>query len=334
MSQLLRPSSLVPFALSLLSLAASAQAPIGPFAGQHAEDFGGPQQSVLAPCLSYRVFDLSADLCTPGHVGCHTVDMQFFNCLISARSLPYFFCSIEGAVEIDFDHEVERFGGWFGTNQFFPDATIDFFDALGNPLASAIATFPADCQWHWQGWDFGPASQVRRILISGTPVFSEGFVDMDDLQVDYVGGGAPIAYCTPGTTSNGCTPSISASGNPDLSHAAPCQILVGGVEGQKTGLVFYGISGASSSPWCSTGSSLLCVKPPTQRGIVQSSGGASGACDGVLALDWNAFQTANPLTLGNPWTVSANAYVQAWFRDPPSCKTTNLSDAVVLTYLP
>jgi hypothetical protein len=334
MSQLLLACR-VAFAFSLGSLAADAQTPIGPFVGQHSEGFDGPAQATFAPCLSFRVFDLSADACTAtGSSGCHTTGSQFFSCLISAASQPNFFSSIDGAVEFSFDDEVERFGGLFGTNQFFPDATIELFDVLGNPLGSVVATFAADCQWHWQGWDFGGLSQVRRIRVSGTPVFSEAFVDMDDLQIDYVGGGGGIVYCTPGTTSNGCTPSISASGNPDLAHASPCQILVGGVEGQKTGLVFYGISGANSSPWCSTGSSLLCVKSPTQRTTVQSSGGASGACDGTLALDWNAFQTANPLALGNPWTFSANAYVQAWFRDPPSCKTTNLSDGVVLTYLP
>ena len=332
MSALLR----VPFALSLLSLAASAQVPIGPFAGQHSEDFGGPQQTVYAPCLAYRVFDFSADVCTPGNSGCHTAASLPYVCTIFARSAPYLFVSIQGGVEFTFDHDVERFGGWFGSNTFFPDAFVDFLDAGGAPIVTVMASIPADCQWHWQGWDLssGLSAPVRSIKIRGFNPFAEALIEMDDLEVDYAGGGAPIVYCTAGTTSNGCTPSIAASGNPDPSHTTPCQLFVAGVEGLKTGLVFYGISGANDAPWCSTGSSLLCVKSPTQRTTVQSSGGTSGACDGSLALDWNAFQTANPLALGNPWGASANAYVQAWFRDPPSCKTTNLSNAVVLTYLP
>jgi hypothetical protein len=78
----------------------------------------------------------------------------------------------------------------------------------------------------------------------------------------------------------------------------------------------------------------LCVKSPTQRTVVQSSGGTAGACDGQLVLDWNAFQTANPASLGNPWMAGDKVFVQGWYRDPPAVKTTNLTDAVELTYVP
>ena len=53
-----------------------------------------------------------------------------------------------------------------------------------------------------------------------------------------------------------------------------------------------------------------------------------------FALDWNAFQSANPSALGHPWTAGSKAEVQAWYRDPPASKTTNLSNAVELTYSP
>jgi hypothetical protein len=320
-------------ALVLAASAAQAQTPIGPFVGQHDERFDG-LQAAFTPCLQYRIFDFSADVCTPGASGCHTTDQQFFACLISARSAPYFFSSIDGAVEFSFDHPVERFGGWFGTNQFFPDATVDFLDVNGQVLASAIASIPADCQWHWQGWDLGASSQVRKILVSGSPVFTGAFVDFDDLQVDYVGGGAPIVYCTAGTTSNGCQASIAASGNPNLAHTAPCLVTASAVEGQRSGLIFYGVSGPNAATWCATGTSLLCVKTPTQRTPPQTSGGTAGSCNGALALDWNAFQTSHPAALGQPWASTSSAFVQAWFRDPASCKTTNLSDALVLTYQP
>jgi Tol biopolymer transport system component len=145
----------------------------------------------------------------------------------------------------------------------------------------------------------------------------------------------PTSYCTPGTTTNGCAASISASAQPDVAHSGTCSITVTGVDGQRTGIVFYGLS-ALVQPWCSMGggTSFLCVKPPTQRSAPQSSGGTSGACDGALALDWNAFQLANPSALGNPWSAGAKAFVQGWFRDPASCKTTSLSDALELTYQP
>jgi len=146
---------------------------------------------------------------------------------------------------------------------------------------------------------------------------------------------APVVYCTSGTTSNNCAASISASANPNVAHTAPCQITISGVEGQKSGILFYGLA-PGPQPWCSLGSgtSFLCVKAPTMRTGTQSSGGAVGQCDGVLGLDWNAFQIANPTALGAPWIVGEKAYVQGWFRDPPSCKTTSLSNAVEITYQP
>jgi hypothetical protein len=145
----------------------------------------------------------------------------------------------------------------------------------------------------------------------------------------------PTAYCTAGTTTNGCNASVSASGNPDVAHSGACTISVANVEGQRTGILFYGLDDLIQ-PWCSGGggSSFLCIKPPTMRTPPQSSGGTAGQCDGTLALDWNAFQIANPGALGAPWTAGEQAYVQAWFRDPPACKTTNLSDALELTYQP
>ena len=38
--------------------------------------------------------------------------------------------------------------------------------------------------------------------------------------------------------------------------------------------------------------------------------------------------------LGQPWTAGAHAWLQGWFRDPPACKATSLSDALEMTYVP
>ena len=38
--------------------------------------------------------------------------------------------------------------------------------------------------------------------------------------------------------------------------------------------------------------------------------------------------------LGQPWTAGQNVFVQAWYRDPPVPKTTNLSHAVHMVYVP
>ena len=65
-----------------------------------------------------------------------------------------------------------------------------------------------------------------------------------------------------------------------------------------------------------------------ERTPVQSSGGTIGTCGGVLSLDWNAYVAANPGALGTPFVGGETCYAQGWFRDPPSPKTTNLSNAL------
>jgi hypothetical protein len=144
----------------------------------------------------------------------------------------------------------------------------------------------------------------------------------------------PLVYCTAGTTTNGCEAQIAANGNPSVGLSTPCQIQITGVEGQKSGILFYGL-GSLIQPWCAIGgTSLLCVKAPTMRTGAQTSGGTIAQCDGSLSLDWNAFQSFNPGALGSPWSAGNKAFVQGWFRDPPACKTTALSNAVELTYVP
>jgi subtilisin-like proprotein convertase family protein len=160
--------------------------------------------------------------------------------------------------------------------------------------------------------------------------FDDGFLTAWELC--FAAPAAPVSYCTAGTTTNGCNATISASANPSVSLANACTISVTNVEGQKTGLVFYSITGRATLAW--NASSFLCVKAPTQRSGPQSSGGTVLACDGTLSLDWNAYQLSHPTALGQPWSSGDVVQVQAWFRDPPAGKSTNLSNAIEMTYAP
>jgi hypothetical protein len=146
---------------------------------------------------------------------------------------------------------------------------------------------------------------------------------------------APQSFCTAGTTTNGCSPQLGANTHPNVANNAGVVFTASGVEGQKQGLVFYGLDNSSFTPvpW-GTGTSWLCVKAPTQRTPNVSTGGLAGACNGVITLDWDAYLSANPSTLGAPFSAGQKIYAQAWFRDPPAPKTTNLSDAVELTVQP
>ncbi len=146
----------------------------------------------------------------------------------------------------------------------------------------------------------------------------------------------PLTYCTAGVTSSGCSAAIAADAQPSATLASACSIEVSGVEGDKQGLVFYGVDNAGFTPlsWGAGSTSYFCVKPPVRRAIAMNSGGTAGQCDGALALDWNAHQAANPGSLGNPFMVGAKVYVQGWFRDPPAPRATSLSNALELTVGP
>jgi hypothetical protein len=113
-------------------------------------------------------------------------------------------------------------------------------------------------------------------------------------------------------------------------------IRVSSVEGQKPGLIFYGIdnTGFVPAPWSVGSSSFLCVKAPTQRTSTQSTGGTFHQCDGALSIDWNTFVASNPGVLGTPYAGGESVFAQAWFRDPPAPKTTNLSDGLQFHVMP
>jgi hypothetical protein len=143
----------------------------------------------------------------------------------------------------------------------------------------------------------------------------------------------PASYCTAGTSTNGCTPAIGFSGAPSASASSGFTLSASGVEGQKQGLIFYGASGALALPW-GTGSSLLCVKSPTQRLPASNSAGTLNACDGVLASDWLAFVSSTPGAIGAPLAAGDVFQAQAWYRDPPASKSTNLSNALEFTVTP
>jgi hypothetical protein len=154
-----------------------------------------------------------------------------------------------------------------------------------------------------------------------------------NLMEIFVNCGATNNYCTAGTTSSGCVPAISGTGTPSASAASGFTIDVAAVEGQKQGLIFYGVTGPSAAVW-GTGSSFLCVKAPTQRTPTQASNGTAGACDGALSIDFNTYISTHPGAVGQPFSSGDEVWAQGWFRDPPASKTTNLSDGLHFTMCP
>ena len=145
-----------------------------------------------------------------------------------------------------------------------------------------------------------------------------------------------VTYCTAGTTTNGCNASLASSAQPSATNATSPVFTASNVEGAKQGLMFYGLNntGFTPLPWSAGSSSFLCVKSPTQRFPNQTATGTANQCNGVMTQNFVAWETANPTAIGQPFAAGQKMFVQAWFRDPPAPKTTNLSNAIELTFLP
>lgn len=144
---------------------------------------------------------------------------------------------------------------------------------------------------------------------------------------------APESYCTAGTSSQGCTAVLTASGTPSVSSGSPFNLNVVGAAGQRTSLLVYGISGRQSAAWGP--SSFACVRAPRQRTGLQSTGGTAGACNGAFVVDWNAFVASHPLALGSPWLALTPVQAQAYVRDPQSgAPGSVLSNAIEFYALP
>jgi hypothetical protein len=144
-----------------------------------------------------------------------------------------------------------------------------------------------------------------------------------------LGPGAPVTYCTAGSSASGCSAAISASGTASATAASGFGLSAAAVEGGKDGLFFFGTNGRQANPW-GGGSSYRCVVPPVKRGALLGGAGTPGLCDGSFAADLNALWCPTcPKPLHNP---GAGAVVQAqlWYRDPgnTSNQTTSLSDAI------
>jgi hypothetical protein len=143
-------------------------------------------------------------------------------------------------------------------------------------------------------------------------------------------------YCTSGTSANACVPAIAGSGIPSASDTNGFWIDCTGVESNRSGILLYGFTDASFAPvpWAFGNTSYLCVKPPLQRTLLQNSAGGPSPCTGAFVVDWNDFMAANPAALGNPRACGQRFDAQYWYRDPPSPKTTNLSNALRFTLAP
>ncbi len=145
---------------------------------------------------------------------------------------------------------------------------------------------------------------------------------------------AGTVYCTAGTSSIGCVPSICASGVASASSPSGFTISVSALDGQRSGLLMYGINGPIASPWAAGSTSFRCVATPVQRMGAQNSGGTFGACDGVMSEDWNAYVSSNAGALGQPFSGGETGWAQGWHRDPAAPKSSGLTNGIEFQVTP
>jgi catechol 2,3-dioxygenase-like lactoylglutathione lyase family enzyme len=147
----------------------------------------------------------------------------------------------------------------------------------------------------------------------------------------------PLAvYCTAKTTSNGCVPSISATGTPSPATSG-FVVKATNMINNKPCLLFYGTTGQAATPFQG---GHLCVMAPLKRTPILSSGGNAppNDCSGAPQIDMNCFAAGlcggSPLAgLHTPGNV---VRCQWWGRDPsyPAPNNTQLSNALEYTVCP
>jgi hypothetical protein len=199
------------------------------------------------------------------------------------------------------------------------------------PSGFASTTMHASQGQIWRGEIPGQIAGLVEYRVRATD--RNGNVGVSVLKDFTASGPGGLAYCTAGTTTNGCLATMSAAGVPSIGATSGFVLVSSNLEGQRAGIHFYGVSGRAQTIW-NGGTSRVCVRSPVQRMASSNSGGTPGACDGLRADDWLAYLSTHPGSLGQPFAAGVTVNAQSWFRDPPAPGGTNLSDGFEFVTLP
>ena len=167
------------------------------------------------------------------------------------------------------------------------------------------------------------------------PVGSTCTASNEDVRLLRRGSPTATMFCTAKTGLVCGAPSICASGNPSATASTGFTISAQPARSCRSGVLLYNLGSAPGGPYPpfgGTGNGVLCVKAQgLKRAAPIESGGTPGPnCDGVFALDMNAFNTANWASTGcNPALGQTNpagflgvpgnaVHAQIWGRDSTS----------------
>jgi len=178
----------------------------------------------------------------------------------------------------------------------------------------------------WQAV-MGDVSRIRWFL--GNPLGSypaNGWsIGADNPRLGFNGG--PSTLCSAQRSSLDCSPSITWTGLPSASSPFVYEVKSNEVVGQQFGFLLYGYN-PGSRPFLG---GELCLAPPLIRTPVQSTGGKTGACDGELAFNFNAWIQSgiDPLLV-----AGAVVYCQYWSRDPGAATGSSLTNGLRFSICP
>jgi len=180
--------ALISVTLATVAIFAAGQAraqvvSIGAFTGDFSEGFETQVSGQWEACLNGRVFDGTADLCTPGNTGAHISAGWSYYCTVQEHSGSYLFGSGSGYAEYEFDDPAFQFGGYFANHSSSSSMDIEFYDENGVLVDAINESIPNDCVWRWFGWEF-QGTPVKYVDVINT-TNSGAYILMDDMEVVY-----------------------------------------------------------------------------------------------------------------------------------------------------
>lgn len=217
-----------------------------------------------------------------------------------------------------------------------PFAPLPPTPPVGSSVNSTSLSFGGGEVWSWgRGASLLARLDLSTMTWSTSPsAVNSIFIPALEWSPGFDSGCAGVVYCTAGTSSNGCVPSICASGVASASSPTGFTISVSALDGQRSGLLMYGVNGPIASPWAAGSTSFRCVATPVQRMGAQNSGGTFGVCNGVMSEDWNAYVSSNVGALGQPFSGGETAWAQGWYRDPAAPKSSGLTNGIEFQVTP
>jgi len=269
----------------------------------------------------------------PGFAALYSANGTLLRQIVSAQSGGQFGLALAGGADVTGDGlpdvAIASSCDWYNVNC---SRSAEVFDgASGSPIATLTSTFDG---FGGVSLDFvGDLDGDGQSELAFGSACTQAFETCGEARVVSLPHAGPASYCTAGVSGAGCTPTMSAAGIPSTSASAGFVLTATDIDGQRQALLFYGVTGRDALPWGAS-SSYLCVKSPFQRLGLSTTGGTNGQCDGSLAVDWLAFLQSNPAALGAPFVPGQTVDVQCWYRDPPSPKSTSLSNAIEFVTAP